>query len=166
MGLMSDTRWLSDEEQRVWRDYSAAVDMVREHLERQLQRDSGIPLTYYEVLVNLSEAPERTLRMSELALVSRSSRSRLSHAVARMESLGWVRRSACPDDKRGSFAHLTDEGFAAIEGAAPGHVEAVRETLFDVLSPQQIAELGRISATITEAMRPRCATVLAEEEVS
>jgi DNA-binding MarR family transcriptional regulator len=161
---MSGIRWLSDAEQRVWREFSGAVDMLRAHVEGQLQRDSRMPHTYYEVLVVLSEAPERTLRMSDLADRCRSSRSRLSHAVARLEENGWVRRYSCPTDKRGSFASLTEHGFAALEAAAPGHVEAVREALFDALTPEQVRELGEISRAIRSRLAPRCAAARAELE--
>ncbi len=163
MDLMSGTSWLSDEEQRVWRDFSAAVNMLRAHLEAQLQRDAGMPHAYYEILVVLSEAPGRVLRMSELASATRSSRSRLSHAVARMEASGWVRRESCPTDRRGAFAHLTAAGLAALEDAAPGHVEAVRASLFDALTPEQMRRLGEISAAIRDRLAPRCAEAEAEE---
>ena len=99
---MNDTRWLDDEEQRTWRSFLAANRLFFERIERQLQQDAGLPHAYFEILVRLSEAPGRTLRMSELATNSLSSRSRLSHAVARMEEAGWVRRRACPTDKRGA----------------------------------------------------------------
>ncbi|MFD2416693.1 MarR family winged helix-turn-helix transcriptional regulator [Amycolatopsis pigmentata] len=161
---MSGTRWLSEAEQRVWREFSGAVDMLRAHVEGQLQRDARMPQTYYEVLVVLSEAPERTLRMSDLADRCRSSRSRLSHAVARLEENGWVRRNSCPTDKRGSFASLTPQGFAALEAAAPGHVEAVREALFDALTPEQVRALGEISRAIRYQLAPRCAAARAELE--
>lgn len=140
----------------MWRDFSAAVDMVRGHIENQLQRDAGMPMTYYAVLVALSEAPGRVLRMSDLARATRSSRSRLSHAVARMEASGWIRREACPTDKRGALAHLTDAGLAAIRDAAPGHVDAVREALFDALTPEQVRELGAISVAIRTRLEPEC----------
>src|SRR5216117_1095089 len=123
---MSDTRWLTEHEQEIWRAFITAFIGLNDQLARQLQRDSGMPYTYYEILVALSEAPGRTLRMSTLAGARGSSRSRLSHAVARLEDVGWVKRRTCPTDKRGSFAMLTDEGFAALEAAAPGHVTAVR----------------------------------------
>ncbi|EID52642.1 transcriptional regulator [Saccharomonospora xinjiangensis XJ-54] len=164
MGAMPTPRWLTDSEQRVWRDFSAAIDMLRGHLEAQLQRDAGMPATYYAVLVALSEAPDRVLRMSDLALATRSSRSRLSHAVARMEANGWIRREACPTDRRGAFAHLTDAGLKAIRDAAPGHVEAVREALFDVLTPEQVRSLGEISVAIRQRLTPECAGVLAEAD--
>jgi DNA-binding MarR family transcriptional regulator len=163
---MSEPRWLSDDEQQVWRDFSMATAMLQAHLEGQLQHESGMPHTYYEVLVSLSEAEDRRLRMSELAAVRSSSRSRLSHAVARLEAKGWVRRESCPTDKRGAWAVLTDAGFAALEEAAPGHVEAVRESLFDQLAPGQVTALGEISAAILNQLRPRCAAAAAAEEAA
>lgn len=161
MESMSRTRWLNDAEQGVWRAFSAAVDMLRGHVETQLQRDAGMPYTYYQVLTTLSEAPGRTLRMSELAEQCRSSRSRLSHAVARLEENGWVRRNSCSTDKRGSFASLTAEGFAALRAAAPGHVEAVREVLFDALTTDQVRMLGEISVAIRDKLTPHCPAVRA-----
>lgn len=145
---MGDTRWLDEGEQEIWRAYVRSVEGLTEHFDRQLQRDSAMPYTYYEILVALSEAPQRTLRMSTLAGARGASRSRLSHAVARLEEVGWVERRTCPTDKRGSFAMLTDEGFAALEAAAPGHVTAVREKLFDVLTKEQLTALGEISKAI------------------
>jgi DNA-binding MarR family transcriptional regulator len=140
--------WLTEAEQTVWRAFLEASQVLAEELDRQLQRDAGIPHAYYEILVRLSEAPQRTLRMSQLADCAGSSRSRLSHAVARLEERGWVRRESCPTDRRGSLAVLTDAGFAALEQAAPGHVTAVREHLFDRLSAEQVEQLGAISAAI------------------
>lgn len=148
---MGDVRWLSADEQRVWRNYLAATRMVEGELERQLQRDSSMPVTYYEIMVSLSEAPERTLRMSELADRSRFSRSRLSHAVARMEQEGWIERRDCPSDKRGAFAVLTDKGFDSLAAAAPAHVDQVRTLLFDVLTEDQVEQLGEICATLRKA---------------
>jgi DNA-binding MarR family transcriptional regulator len=157
---VSEIRWLSAAEQEVWRAFMTAVDGLTEQFARQLQRDANMPHTYYEILVALSEAPDRTLRMSELAGARGSSRSRLSHAVARLEDVGWVRRQNCPTDKRGSFAMLTDEGFAALAAAAPGHVTEVREKLFDVLTPEQVEQLGEISRAILRGLGtptpPRC----------
>jgi DNA-binding MarR family transcriptional regulator len=149
---VAETRWLNSEEQRVWRAFLTAVRLLVDDLDRELQHDSGMPHTYYEILVALSEAPDRTLRMNQLADVCQSSRSRLSHAVARLEEAGWVRRQACPTDKRGALAVMTDQGFAAIEAAAPGHVETVRRRLFDVLTPEQVVQLGEISAAIRDGL--------------
>src|SRR6201747_695678 len=142
------TRWLDEEEQRTWRAFLSATQLLFDQLDRELQRDVKIPHAYYEILVRLSESPERTLRMSQLADSTLSSRSRLSHAVSRLEESGWVERRSCPTDRRGQLAVLTDKGFAALEAAAPGHVEGVRAHLFDPLTPDQIAALRDISETL------------------
>ncbi|WP_196927722.1 MarR family winged helix-turn-helix transcriptional regulator [Micromonospora ureilytica] len=144
------TRWLDPDEQRTWRAYLAASRVLMDTLDRELQRDAGMPHAYYEILVQLSEAPDRQLRMSQLAQAAGSSRSRLSHAVARLEAAGWVRREDCPTDRRGQIALLTDEGFATLAAAAPGHVDGVRRHLFDALSPAQVDQLRRISETLAE----------------
>ncbi|MFD6796099.1 MULTISPECIES: MarR family winged helix-turn-helix transcriptional regulator [Prauserella salsuginis group] len=154
-----EPRWLSDDEQGVWRAFRQAVGMLNAHTETQLQHDAGMPQAYYEVLVELSESPDQVMRMSDLAIATRSSRSRLSHAVAKMEAKGWVRREACPTDKRGAFAHLTPAGFEAIKAAAPGHVEAVRAAVFDQLTAEQVRMLGEISEAIRDGLRPRCPEV-------
>jgi DNA-binding MarR family transcriptional regulator len=140
-----EPRWLDDEEQRTWRSFITASRLFWDRVERQLQQGAGIPHAYYEILVRLSEAPQHTLRMSQLASNSLSSRSRLSHAVARMEESGWIRRLPFPDDRRGALAQLTEEGMARLAAAAPGHVEEVRSLLFDALTPAQVAALREIS---------------------
>lgn len=145
---MSDTPWLNDDEQRAWRALLGVTRHVFDELDRQLQRDAGIPHAYYEVLVRLSEAPERTLRMSELAEQTMASRSRLSHAVARLEATGWVRRTECATDRRGTFATLTDEGDAALSAAAPSHVDQVRTLVFDRLTPDQVEQLRDICEAV------------------
>jgi DNA-binding MarR family transcriptional regulator len=147
-GTAGGTRWLDEEEQRTWRAFMLSHLLLFEQFERDLQRDAGLPMAYYEILTRLSEAPDHSLRMSELADRSQSSRSRLSHAVARLEESGWVRRESCPTDRRGSIAVLTDEGYAALEAAAPSHVESVRRHLFDPLSPAQLEALRDLSETI------------------
>jgi len=110
-----------------------------------------MPLAYYEILVRLSEAPNRQLRMSQLAEATSASKSRASHAVARLEERGWVERLNCPSDRRGQIAQLTDAGFAALTAAAPGHVEQVRTSLFDPLSEEQLHQLRAITEAITAA---------------
>jgi DNA-binding MarR family transcriptional regulator len=147
------TRWLNDEEQRTWRAYLEANRLLWDHLQAQLQRDAGMPVSYYQVLVHLSEAPGQALRMSELAKATGSSRSRLSHAMARLEAAGWAERRSCATDGRGEVAVLTPEGLAALEEAAPGHVTAVRESLFDALSPAQARELGRVCQQVIDGLR-------------
>ncbi|MGK5739241.1 MarR family winged helix-turn-helix transcriptional regulator [Micromonospora sp. URMC 103] len=146
------TRWLSPDEQRTWRAFLTASRGLMDALDRELQRDAGMPHAYYEILVRLSEAPRRRLRMSGLADATGSSRSRLSHAVARLEAAGWIEREDCPTDRRGQIAHLTDAGFAALAAAAPGHVEGVRRHLFDALTPAQVDQLRRISEALTERL--------------
>jgi DNA-binding MarR family transcriptional regulator len=143
-------QWLTSEEQRTWRAFLAANRLLMDQLGRQLQHDSGMPHPYYEILVRLSEVPGRELRMSQLATSSMSSRSRLSHAVAKMEEAGWVRRKECETDRRGAVCELTDAGFAALEDAAPGHVATVRENLFDQLTPEQVVQLGEISEAVVK----------------
>ncbi|MEU1213854.1 MarR family winged helix-turn-helix transcriptional regulator [Streptomyces sp. NPDC005791] len=147
-------RWLTDEEQGVWRAYLHATTLMEDHLDRQLQRDAGMPHVYYGLLVNLSQAPRRRKRMTELAKDAKITRSRLSHAVARLEKNGWVRREDCPSDKRGQNAVLTDEGYDMLARSAPGHVEAVRQAMFDRLSPQQVQSLGEIMQVIATGLQP------------
>jgi DNA-binding MarR family transcriptional regulator len=150
---MDGPRWLDEREHHAWRSYLAATRLLASRLDRELQHDSRIPHTYYEILVRLSEAPDRSLRMSDLADAAESSRSRLSHAVARLEEAGWVRRESCPTDRRGSFAVLTDAGFAALEKAAPMHVESVRRHLFDRLTREQVQQLGAICDAVVDGLR-------------
>jgi DNA-binding MarR family transcriptional regulator len=123
-----------------------------QQLDGELQHEAGLPLGYYTMLAMLSEAPDRTLRMSELALRTWSSRSRLSHAVDRLEERGWVRRLTCPEDRRGSFAQLTDEGFAVLRAAAPSHVESVRRHLFDLLTDAEVDGLAETSRKIAASL--------------
>jgi len=127
-----------------------ATKLLWEELERELDQETDVPSPYYEVLVRLSEAPDRRLRLSDLADRSQSSRSRLSHSLTRLEALGWISREACESDRRGAFAVLTDDGFAALEAAAPVHVEGVRTHLFDQLSTTQLKQLRVISEQILE----------------
>jgi DNA-binding MarR family transcriptional regulator len=143
-------RWLDDEEQATWRAFLAATRLLMDLLDRELQARAGMPHSYYEILVRLSEAAGRSVRMSDLADRCHSSRSRLSHAVGRLEEAGWVRRDTVESDRRGAVAVLTPAGLAALEAAAPIHVEGVRRHLFDRLTPDQIGALGEISRTLYE----------------
>jgi DNA-binding MarR family transcriptional regulator len=140
-----EPRWLDAEEQRTWRAFLAASQLFFTQLDRELQRDGGLPHTYYEILVRLSEAPDWRMRMSDLAERSLSSRSRLSHAVARLEQNGWIRRDPCSDDRRGAFAVLTDDGFEVLDHASRGHVEGVRTHLFDQLTADELSTLREVS---------------------
>jgi DNA-binding MarR family transcriptional regulator len=139
---------LDEAEMRAWRGLIGTNRLLFEQVNRELSRRSALSLADYEVLVQLSESPDRRLRMSELAAQSLSSKSRLSHQVSRLERQGWVRREDCPTDRRGAFAVLTDGGFAVLADAAKGHVEDVRRHLFDQLSPEQVRALGDITATL------------------
>ncbi|WP_374982739.1 MarR family winged helix-turn-helix transcriptional regulator [Streptomyces fradiae] len=153
-GATGETRWLTDREQHVWRAYLHATMLLEDHLDRQLQRDAGMPHVYYGLLVQLSQAPRRRMRMTELAKAAKITRSRLSHAIARLEKNGWVRREDCPSDKRGQNAYLTDEGFEVLRRSAPGHVEAVRQAMFDRLTPEQVDQLGAIMRVVADALEP------------
>jgi len=147
-------RWLSDEEQQTWRGFLAVNQLLFEALERQLQQDANMPQGYYILLAMLSEAPNRRLRMSELAELTQSSQSRVSHAVARLEEAGWVRREKVPNDRRGNLAVLTDEGWDVVVRTAPGHAAAVRENLFDLLTPEQVHQLFEICAAVLDKLDP------------
>ncbi len=154
----SGTRWLSADEQVTWRSFVGTCNAFFAAIDAQLQRDAGMPLAYYEILVRLSEAPGHALRMSQLAEATSASKSRASHAVARLEERGWVQRTDCPTDRRGQIAELTDEGYAVLAAAAPGHVEQVRRMLFDPLTPEQAEQVGAISRAIMAAIgdHPAC----------
>jgi DNA-binding MarR family transcriptional regulator len=143
--------WLSDEQQAAWRPFVALLLRLPAALDAQLQKDAGITQFDYLVLSGLSEAPGRTLRMSELAATANSSLSRLSHVVSRLEGKGWVRREPCPGDGRFINAVLTDEGWQKVLATAPGHVAAVRERLIGTLTEEEFAQLGAISAKVLAA---------------
>ncbi|MFF0200897.1 MarR family winged helix-turn-helix transcriptional regulator [Streptomyces sp. NPDC005017] len=142
------TRWLTPDEQRAWRAYVAATHLLEDALDRQLQQDAGMPHLYYSILATLSEAPDRRLRMTDLAEALKITRSRLTYAVTRLEKDGLVVREGCPSDRRGSIAVLTGEGMAVLERTAPGHVETVRTHLFDLLTTDQVRHLEEICTRI------------------
>jgi DNA-binding MarR family transcriptional regulator len=143
------------EEQKAWRAWLFSSMLLQDRLDRELTHETGISHAYYEILVALSETEGRMMRMSELADRLLSSRSRLSHAVSRLEERGWVRRQVCPDDGRGQLAVLTDDGFAALEAAAPVHVTGVRTHLFDQLTPQQVENMRDIGETLMRHLDPQ-----------
>jgi DNA-binding MarR family transcriptional regulator len=150
-----EPRWLDVDEQKAWRAWLYSSQLLLDQLDRDLTHRTGISHAYYEILVALSETPERMMRMSELADRCLSSRSRLSHAVSRLEERGWVRRQVCADDGRGQLAVLTEEGFAALAAAAPVHVESVRSHLFDQLSTAQVEAMRDIGETLLRHLGPR-----------
>ncbi len=147
-------RWLSQGEQRAWRSWLSAHLLLTEALDKELKAEHGITLVDYEIFVRLSEAPDRSLRMSDLAQQTTASRSRLSHQVARMESKGWVLRRDCASDGRGTLATLTDAGWELLVRAAPSHVASVRRHLVDVLTAKEMASAGEIADKIVRHLQP------------
>lgn len=145
---MTSTPWLSSEEQRLWRSWLALTSALPAELHRELQADAGLSLPDFEVLVQLSEADDGGLRVSELARALAWERSRLSHHVGRMQRRALVVREECADDGRGAFVVLTPQGRSAIEAAAPHHVRTVRRLLFDPLDDRDVAELTRLVTTL------------------
>lgn len=147
---MDEPRWLTESEQRAWRRMAEVVFKLPSRLERQLQRDSDMGHFEYWVIAMLSEAPGRTVQLKDLAAQSHASLSRLSHVVSRLQARGWVLRERCPHDARATNAVLTDAGWDAVVAAAPGHVEAVRDAVFDGLSSKDVADMERVCSSILE----------------
>ncbi|UDY36779.1 MarR family winged helix-turn-helix transcriptional regulator [Dermatobacter hominis] len=159
-GARDDVPWLDAEEQAAWRAYMEMRDEVTLRLERDLQARSGLSGADYQVLVHLSESPGDAVRPVEVCTALRWEQSRLSHQLTRMERRGLVERRACEEDGRGSIVALTDEGRAAIEEAAPGHVVALRALLVDVIGRDGMLQLGAIARRVLDALpdddlRPR-----------
>ena len=147
-------RWLDDQQQRTWRAWLTVSELMPRALDAQLQRDAGISHAAYIVLAMLSESPTRSRRMSDLARRAHQSQSRLSHTVARLEERGWVRRERSAEDGRGNLAVLTDEGWNVVRSVAPGHVDAVREAMFDALTEEQAEAFGEALDAIVERLDP------------
>ncbi|GAA5184710.1 MarR family transcriptional regulator [Rugosimonospora acidiphila] len=156
---MEKTRWLDAEEQRAWRAYLDTTRLLIRALDQQLQADADISFADYETLVILSEAPDRRMRMRDLAEAALATRSGTTRAVTRLELLGWVRRVECEDDRRGTHAELTPAGAAKLAETAPGHVEAVRTHLFDRLTGDQVRQLGGMFGRVSESLSRPGATV-------
>ncbi|MGR8008231.1 MarR family winged helix-turn-helix transcriptional regulator [Streptomyces hypolithicus] len=146
------TPWLTDAEQCAWRTYLDANRLLTHQLERDLQ-PFGLTINDYEILVNLSEADERRLRMSDLAAATLQSKSRLSHQITRMESAGLVRRANCESDRRGLYAVLTDQGSDTMKQVAPHHVESVRRHFIGLLSPEALAGIQASLTPVVEQLR-------------
>ncbi|MEV2265894.1 MarR family winged helix-turn-helix transcriptional regulator [Nonomuraea africana] len=149
---MSTPRWLTTTEQRAWRAHLAVHKLLSHRLDRELQ-EFGLSLNDYEILVNLSESPGKRMRMSDLADATIQSRSRLSHQVSRMEAAGLVAREDCADDRRGTFAVLTDEGWETMQRVAPHHVASVRDHFVDLLTDDQLEALERAYTPILEHLK-------------
>ena len=146
------TRWLTEEEQRAWRGLLRMTAQLNARANRLLLQEYGISLADYEVLVALSEAPEGRLRVFEIADALAWEQSRVSHQLARMQRRGLITREGCATDARGAFAVLTTGGRAAIERAAPAHVEQVRQLVFDELSHEQVSALTEITTRVLDRL--------------
>lgn len=154
METSKEPRWLDAEENQAWRALARALVALPAALDAQLRRDSGISHYEYGVMALLSEAPDRTMRMSTVATLTEGSLPRLSQVVARLEVREWVRRTPDPADGRYTLATLTDQGMAKVVEAAPGIVEEVRRLVLDPLTRTQIRQLGEISRRILHAIDP------------
>jgi DNA-binding MarR family transcriptional regulator len=140
--------WLGKDQLDAWMNLAQVLMLLPSALDRQLRDEAGVPHAYYQILATLSAEPQRAMRMTDLARAVGTTTSRLSHAVATLEQRDWVARRACPSDKRGQIAVLTDAGFATLEASAPGHVAEVRRRIFDHLSDADVVHLRDITAKI------------------
>ncbi|MFN8167355.1 MAG: MarR family transcriptional regulator [Candidatus Nanopelagicales bacterium] len=150
----TDPRWLDDQERAAWVRLAGVVELLPGVLDSQLRRDSALTHFEYWVLAMLSEEPERTLRMSQLAARTSATLPRLSHVVSRLEDRGLVERFPCPEDRRAVNARLTDAGWDTVVAAAPGHVQAVRDHVVDALTREQLAQLVDIAQAILDRVDP------------
>ena len=150
---MAARRWLGDAEQQMWRRYLDATRLLQQAMDRQLTRDSGLSLTDFEVLVLLSEAPDRRLRMSQLAARACTTRGGATRTVQRLIAAGWVRRVECEDDRRGSLAELTDAGAEKLTEAAPAHVAMVRTNFIDLIDAHDVDRLTEIYGAMRDRLR-------------
>ena len=149
MSRQEETHWLTKEQQHIWRQYLAATSWIDTFLEEAL-RPFDLGLGEYEILVELSEAPEHRMRMSDLAAAVRQSRSRLTHTAKRLEAKKLIARGHCPDDRRGVVATLTPAGYDLLRAAAPTHVQSVRDCFIDVVPRKEFEALGRAMAAVLE----------------
>jgi DNA-binding MarR family transcriptional regulator len=149
-----DTSWLDDAQHAAWVKLVAVVELLPGVLDTQLRRDAGLSHFEYFALATLSEAPERTLRMTALAQRTNATLPRLSHVVRRLEDRGLVRRFPCPEDGRATNAQLTDEGWTTVVAAAPGHVANVRRHVVDALTPAQVGQLDAIATSLLQQLDP------------
>ena len=148
----ADVRWLDEDQQRSWRAYLVGTTLLMDRLDRDLREQHDLSMPEYEILVRLSEAQGRRMRMAMLADSVSHSRSRVTHTIARLEKAGLVKRAACESDGRGVEAVLTERGFAAIEDAAPTHVAGVRQFLVDLAGAEDFEALGRVFNTVTDKL--------------
>lgn len=151
---MSDDVWLSAEQQRAWVRFIAVVERLPGVLDTQLQHDADLTHFEYFTLAMLSEAPDRALRMTELAAVTNATLPRLSHVVSRLEKRGFVERRPCPEDRRATNARLTELGWQKVVDTAPGHVATVRQTVIDPLDADDIEDLARVMGKVLAKLDP------------
>lgn len=151
---MTDTPWLDDTERLAWVRFAAVLELLPRALDAQLERDEQLSHYDYYCLAMLSEAPNRTLRMTALAASTNATLPRLSRVMNRLEDAGYVRREPCPGDRRATNVVLTDDGWAKVVGAAPGHVRNVRALVVDALTPRQITQLSAVSARLLRVLDP------------
>jgi len=151
---MDDTRWLTPDQLRAWKKFVAVVEVLPGVLDSQLQRDADVTHFEYFTMAMLSEAPDRTLRMTSLASATNSTLPRLSHVVSRLEKRGYVDRAPCPEDRRATNATLTEEGWSKVVATAPGHVDTVRENVIEPLTAEDVADLDRIMGRVLRNIDP------------
>lgn len=151
---MEEPRWLNDEERQTWLALVGLMIRLPAALDAQLQQDAGVSHFEYQVMAGLSERPDRTMRMSDLAGLANGSLSRMSHVVNRLEKRGWVHRTPDPADGRYTLATLTEDGWQKIVETAPGHVAAVRDLVFDPLTKTQTRQLRDIGMRVLRAIDP------------
>ncbi len=156
METTTETPWLTPAQQQVWRAFLGATIVLNERLDRDLRTAHGLSMPEYEILVRLSEAPTRSIRMAELAAAISHSRSRVTHTIARLEREGLVSRGHCSEDGRGVSAVLTDAGFARLEEAAHTHVRGVHSYLVDNASPEEFEILGAIMTRVMTQLGGKC----------
>src|SRR4051812_20260813 len=152
--MSDDALWLTPAEKEAWTGLVSLVLLLPGRLESPLQHEVGLTLFEYLALSQISETPERRLRMSELAYLANGSLSRLSNVVKRFEQRGWVVRFPDPDDGRSTIAALTDEGFEVVKAAAPTHLRSVRQFVLDPLTDEDRQALTRIAAKLRVTIPP------------
>lgn len=153
--MTDEPRWLTSTEMDAWINLAQLLMLLPSALDRQLRDEAGLPHAYYLILATLSGRPGRAMRMTQLARQAGTTTTRLSHAVDALEQRGWVRRSACPTDKRGQIAELTDAGMDFLRAVAPGHVTEVRRLVFDRLTDEDVVHLRDITAKLLPACTDR-----------
>jgi DNA-binding MarR family transcriptional regulator len=163
--MSSDFRWLTPEEERVWRRWLTLNAQLSVTLQRELQDDAGLSMPDFEVLVHLTDSPEGRVRVTDLARLMQWERSRVSHHVTRMERRRLAQRVECAEDGRGAFVVITPQGRAAIEQAAPGHVSTVRRLVFDALSIEEVDAFATIIEKLLAQLDNRAGTSKRDPEI-